>query len=96
MRILAFIEEEEVVEKILKHVGLWNLKVRPQPKVKAASVTIEALSGVNYFFLPTTIIIPDSPLASKASCLSEAGKPEGARRATGGLLFYPPLTGVIF
>ena len=34
------------------------------------------LSGVNYFFLPTTIIIPDSPLASKTSPLSEAGQPE--------------------
>jgi hypothetical protein len=29
-----------VIEKILKHLGLWNLKVRPPPKVKASSVTI--------------------------------------------------------
>ena len=34
MRILAFIEDEEVIEKILKHLGLWGLKVRPPPKVK--------------------------------------------------------------
>jgi hypothetical protein len=40
MRILAFIEDEEVIEKILKHLGLWDLKVRPPPKVKAPSVTI--------------------------------------------------------
>ena len=31
------------------------------------------LSGVNYFFLPATIIIPGSPLASKGISLSEAG-----------------------
>ncbi|OGP95414.1 MAG: hypothetical protein A2157_18505 [Deltaproteobacteria bacterium RBG_16_47_11] len=40
MRILAFIEDEEVIEKILKHLGLWDLKVRPPPKVKVPSVTI--------------------------------------------------------
>jgi hypothetical protein len=40
MRILAFIEDEEVIEKILKHLGLWDLKVRPPPKVKASSLTI--------------------------------------------------------
>ena len=40
MRILAFIEDEEVIEKILKHLSLWDSKVRPPPKVKAPSVTI--------------------------------------------------------
>ena len=40
MRILTFIEDEEVIEKILKHLALWDLKVRPPPKVKGPSVTI--------------------------------------------------------
>lgn len=40
MRILAFIEDEEVIEKILKHLGLWEVKARPPPKVKAPSETI--------------------------------------------------------
>ena len=40
MRILAFIEDEEVIEKILKHLGLWEVKVRPPPKAKAPSVTL--------------------------------------------------------
>ena len=31
------------------------------------------VSGVNYFFLPTTIIIPDSPLAREGISLPEAG-----------------------
>ncbi len=39
MRILAFIEDEDVIEKILKHLGLWDLKARPPPKVKAPSET---------------------------------------------------------
>ena len=40
MQILAFIGDEEVIEKMLKHLGLWELKVRPPPKLKAPSVTI--------------------------------------------------------
>ena len=40
MRIFAFIEDEEVIEKILKHLGLWDIMVRPPPKVKAPSLTI--------------------------------------------------------
>jgi len=42
MRIRAFIEDEEVIEKILKHLGLWDLKVRPPPKMKAPSVRISS------------------------------------------------------
>jgi hypothetical protein len=34
---------------------------------------LAAVSGVNYFSLPTTIIIPDSPLASKGISSSNAG-----------------------
>ena len=32
MRILSFIEDEQVIEKILKHLGLWEMKARPPPK----------------------------------------------------------------
>ena len=34
------IENEKVIEKILKRLELWDLKVKPSPKVKALSVTI--------------------------------------------------------
>jgi hypothetical protein len=34
MKIISFIEDEEVMEKILKHLGLWDLKARPPPKAK--------------------------------------------------------------
>ena len=35
MRILAFIEDEEVIKKILKHLGLWERKARLPPKISA-------------------------------------------------------------
>ena len=40
MKIISFIEDEEMIKKILKHLSLWDLKVRPPPKAKAPSVTI--------------------------------------------------------
>jgi len=40
MKIIAFIEDEEVVEKILKHLRLWDLKARPPPIAKTPSLTI--------------------------------------------------------
>ncbi len=35
MKIIAFIEDEEVISKILKHLGLWGLKQRPPPRANA-------------------------------------------------------------
>jgi hypothetical protein len=32
MHIIAFIEDEEVIKRILKHLGLWDIKQRPPPK----------------------------------------------------------------
>ena len=32
MRIISFIEDEEVIKKILKHLGLWDVKARPTPR----------------------------------------------------------------
>jgi hypothetical protein len=31
MRIIAFIEDEQLVKKILKHLDLWNVKPKPPP-----------------------------------------------------------------
>jgi hypothetical protein len=39
MKIIAFIEDEEVINKILKHLGLWDLKTRPPPKLKSPPFT---------------------------------------------------------
>ena len=32
MRIISFIEDQEVIDKILRHLGLWQNKQRPPPK----------------------------------------------------------------
>ena len=66
MRILAFIEDEEVIEEILKHLSLWDLKVRLRSKVKAPSVTI----SIDYsdsevpFSGPSFYPDPDYPMDS--------------------------------
>ncbi len=39
MGIIAFIEDPEIVKKILKHLGLWDLKARPPPKAKVLSTS---------------------------------------------------------
>jgi hypothetical protein len=32
MKVISIIEDEEVIKKILKHLGLWEVKARPPPK----------------------------------------------------------------
>jgi hypothetical protein len=32
MRIIAFIEDEQLVKKILKHLSLWDVKRKPPPR----------------------------------------------------------------
>jgi hypothetical protein len=44
MNILKFIEDPEVIKKILKHLGLWDIKTRPPPKATA----IQPDSHINY------------------------------------------------
>jgi len=40
MKILSFIEDEEIIKKILKHLGLWDAKQRPPPKAHAPPPTV--------------------------------------------------------
>ena len=35
MRVIAFIEDPDVRQKILMHLGLWNVKRKPQPLAHA-------------------------------------------------------------
>ena len=35
MRIIAFIEDEQLVKKILKHLGLWDVKRKPPPRANS-------------------------------------------------------------
>ena len=41
MSIISFIEDKEVAEKILKHMGLWLVKKKPPPKANAPPQTTE-------------------------------------------------------
>jgi hypothetical protein len=40
MKILSFIEDEEIIKKILKHLGLWDVKQRPPPKAHSPPPTV--------------------------------------------------------
>jgi len=40
MRIISFIEDEQVISKILKHLGLWEHKQRPPPQANAPPLNI--------------------------------------------------------
>jgi hypothetical protein len=33
--LISVIEDEEVIKKILKHLGLWEIKTRPPPRANA-------------------------------------------------------------
>ena len=41
MKIVSVIEDEEVIRKILKHLGLWDRKARPPPKATGPPKTPE-------------------------------------------------------
>ena len=43
MRILSFIQDEEVIKRILKHLGLWEIKARPPPKATGPPKALEYL-----------------------------------------------------
>ena len=41
MKIISFIEDEEVIKKILKHLVLWDIKTRPPPMASAPPGNIQ-------------------------------------------------------
>ena len=41
MKIISFIENPEIIKKILKHLGLWDLKARPPPRANALHKSCE-------------------------------------------------------
>jgi hypothetical protein len=65
-----FIEEEEVIEGILKHLGLWNLKVRLPPNVKAPSVTISIDDSDSHFPLRPRFLLYRNSNPPSASIFS--------------------------
>lgn len=41
MKVISVIEDEDVIKKILKHLGLWDQKARPPPKANTRSMAQE-------------------------------------------------------
>ena len=41
MKVISVIEDEEVIKKILKHLGLWDVKARPPPRKEKPPGMIE-------------------------------------------------------
>ena len=41
MKVISVIENEQVIEKILKHLGLWNVKARPPPKTSTPHPNVQ-------------------------------------------------------
>jgi hypothetical protein len=41
MKVISVIQDEEVIKKILKHLGLWEKKARPPPKATGPSKVSE-------------------------------------------------------
>ena len=39
IRVISFIEDQDVIKKILKHLGLWEVKPRPPPRIPKAQPT---------------------------------------------------------
>ena len=40
MRIISFIEDPDVMKKILKHLGLWDVKRKPRPVANAPPIDV--------------------------------------------------------
>jgi hypothetical protein len=41
MKVISLIEDEEVIQKILKHLGLWEVEPRPTPKPTRPTKIVE-------------------------------------------------------
>ena len=68
MEIISFIEDEKVINKILKHFGLWEVKAQPPPKVKTPSVTIYLDDSESQILSPDSFCVhPDYPMDSYLS-----------------------------
>ena len=64
MRVISVIEQPEIIKKILKHLGLWEMKARPPPKTNAPPLNVhidysdsQLLSSEDYLYSD-----PDYPI----------------------------------
>ncbi|MBN1850913.1 MAG: hypothetical protein JW932_20280 [Deltaproteobacteria bacterium] len=43
MKVISVIENEDVIKKILKHLGLWDRKARPPPKIGKPTKVVDTI-----------------------------------------------------
>jgi len=52
MRIISFIEDQQIIRDILTHLGLWLIRSRPPPKICAAITLFESKASDSYAHPP--------------------------------------------
>jgi hypothetical protein len=66
MRVISIIEDQEVINKILLHLGLWQTKQRPPPKPKTLEPQLDYSDSQLTFYEeapdPDFEIFEDPPL----------------------------------
>ncbi len=76
MRIIAFIEDEQLVKKILKHLGLWDVKRKPPPRANSppteSFIIYEELSSPSTDD-PASLLIPRRTSAISLLMLRRTG-----------------------
>jgi hypothetical protein len=54
MKMISVIEDEGVVKRILKHLGLWDVKPRPPPSIPADAEKTETIIDNSFSQLPAS------------------------------------------
>ena len=80
MLILAFIENPEIIKKILKHLDLWDLKARPPPRANAPPPNIQIYNSARparpgATFLEDGVVAANQVWARGATHLPVAAQP---------------------
>jgi len=70
MKVISVIEDEEIIKKVLKHLGLWEVKPRPPPKATEPQKTPEYSMDYSVSQLPT----PARRLSGGSDNLSRASR----------------------
>ena len=61
MKIVSFIEDQTVVRKILKHLGIWETQQRPPPKRIVSSPPTEPMEVEYSAWAPDPVFSYDDP-----------------------------------
>ena len=59
MRLIAFMEDENIIKKILKHLGLWEVNRKPSPQAKAPPFISDSYPTPS---VDDYVIDPDTPV----------------------------------